>query len=204
MGLVDLNLTVQLIVFRVFALLLVAAVQGVAVAGAAVLMGDSGPRHDGRLSPSPARHLDVVGTIATVLFGLGWIRPLEVDAGALRPGRIGILAVVLAGSLGLLALAAVLAALVPPALTTLPYSAALSTAAFLQSAASLSIWFALFSLVPVPPLTGGLLLDAVGLRLPVRHRWLLAVVPLLLVATGVAREAFRPVHAVLAAFILGT
>ncbi len=64
MGLTDYSL--QQLVLRLLAMVFVAAVHGVAVAGAAVAMGDPGPRYDGRLTPNPLRHLDMLGTLAGV------------------------------------------------------------------------------------------------------------------------------------------
>lgn len=201
MGLVD--LTLQSIAFRVLALLIMAPVHGGTVAAAAALLGDKGPKYDGRLTIAPASHIDVVGAISLVIFGLGWAKPVAVDAQQLRITRFGIVVVILAGFLGLIVTAALLAALVVPALTTLPYTAGLTTAAFLRSASSLSIWFALFGLIPIPPLTGGLLLDAFGIRVSREARWILTAALLLAVATGVVRQMLGPAHAALASVILG-
>ena len=203
MGLPDLNLTVQLIAFRVLALLMIAGVQGGIVAGAAVLLGDKGPKFDGRLTVVPASHIDPIGAISLILFGLGWAKPMAIDARQFRIGSIGIVVVILTGFVGLLVTAAILVALTLPALTALPHTAALTTAAFLRSASSLSIWFALLSLVPIPPLTGGLLLDAFGIRVSRQVQWILAAPLLVAVATGLVRHLLGPAHAVLASVILG-
>jgi hypothetical protein len=203
MGLPDLNLTVQLIAFRVLALLIIAGVQGGIVAGAAVLLGDKGPKFDGRLTVVPASHIDPLGAISLILFGFGWARPVAIDSRQFRIGRVGIVAIILAGFVGLLVTAVVLVALTLPALTGLPHTAALTAAAFLRSASNLSIWFALLSLVPIPPLTGGLLFDAFGIRVSRRVQWMLAALLLVAVATGLVRHLLGPAHAALASVILG-
>jgi len=197
------DLTLQSIAFRVLALLILAGAHGGIVAGAAVLLGDKGPKYDGRLTISPARHIDLFGAIGLIIFGLGWGKPMDIDAREFRVGRIGIVFVILAGFVGPIVTAALLAALVVPALTTLPHAAALTTAAFLRVAGSLSIWFALLSLIPIPPLTGGLLLDAFGIRVSRQAQRILAAVLLVAVATGVVRELLDPAHSVLASAILG-
>lgn len=197
------DLTIQLIAFRVLALLIIAGIHGGAVAGTAVVLGDKGPRYDGRLTVVPASHIDLVGAVGLILFGLGWAKPMDIDAALFRIGRIGIVIVILAGFGSLLVTAALLDALILPALTTLSDSAALATAAFLRAASSLSIWFALLSLVPIPPLTGGLLLDAFGIRVPRQAQLILSAVLLVSVATGVVRLLLGPAHAVLARVILG-
>ncbi len=198
------DLTLQLIAFRVLAFLIIAGALGGVVAGAAVLLGDKRPKYDGRLTVVPTGHMDLVGTIILILFGFGWIRPVSIDAAQFRVGQIvGIVAVILAGFLCLNVIAALLEALVLPALTTLPHTAALTTAAFLRTASELSIWFALFNLVPIPPLTGGLLFEAFGVSVSRQLKWVLAAVLSVAVAAGTVRQFLGPAHAVLASVILG-
>jgi Zn-dependent protease len=197
------EITLQLIGFRLLALLLIVAVQGSVQAGTALLLGDPRPRHDGRLTLWPTAHLDLAGTVSMILFGLGWAKPVDVDARRLRHGRLGPIVVVLAGCLALLLLAAGLAALVVPALTALPHTAGLGTAAFLRQAANLAIWAALLSLVPVPPLAGGIVLDAFGLRLPRLGRQLALALVLLAAASGLVARALGPAQAALRAAIIG-
>ena len=201
MGLSD--LTLQSIAFRVLALLIIAGVHGGIVAGAAVFLGDKGPKYDGRLTIVPTSHIDLVGAISLIIFGFGWAKPMAIDARQFLVGRIGIVVVVLAGFVGLLVTAALLDALILPALTTLQHTAALTTAAFLRAASSLSIWFALLGLIPIPPLTGGLLLNAFGIRVSRQAQWILAAVLVVAVATDVVRQLLGPTHAVLASVILG-
>ncbi len=197
------DITLQSIAFRVVALLIIAGVHGGIVAGAAVFLGDKGPKYDGRLTIVPTSHIDLVGAFSMIIFGLGWAKPMVIDAGQFRIGRIGILVVILAGFAGLLVTAVVLDALILPALTTLPHTAALTTAAFLRAASSLSIWIALLGLVPIPPLTGGLFLNAFGIRVSRQAQWILAAVLLVAIATGVVRQLLGPTQAVLASVILG-
>ena len=197
------EITLQSIGFRVLALLIIAGVHGGIVAGAAVFLGDKGPKYDGRLSIVPTRHIDFVGAVGLIFFGLGWAKPMAIDAQLFRIGRIGIVVVILAGFVGLLVAAALFDALILPTLTTLPLTAALTTAAFLRAASSLSIWFALLGLIPIPPLSGGLLLNAFGIRVSRQAQWILGAVLLVAVATGVVRQFLGPAYAVLALVILG-
>ncbi|HXA26387.1 MAG TPA: site-2 protease family protein, partial [Acetobacteraceae bacterium] len=78
------DLTLQQVVLRIGAVLLIASVHGFAVAATACAMGDAGPRYDGRLGLSPLRHVDPIGGLLVVLFTVGWIRPVAVDPGGLR------------------------------------------------------------------------------------------------------------------------
>ena len=201
MGLSDISL--QMVGFRVLTLLLLAGLHGGLVAGAADLLGDKGPKHDGRLTIVPTNHVDLVGAFSLVVFGLGWTKQVAVDVREMRVGRIGIIIVILTGFIGLLVAAAILDALVRPALTMLPYTTGLATAAFLHAAASLTIWFALLSLIPVPPLTGGLILGAYGIRVPQRFQWILTAALVAAVAFDVFHRHLGPTHAFLIRLILG-
>lgn len=197
------ELTLNLIALRFFALLIIAAVQGFVVAGAAVLLGDQGPKHDGRLTPFPFGHLDLLGGISLMVFGLGWAKPVAIDPRQFGVGRAGIVVVILAAFVALLVIAFVLHTLVIPSLTMLPYAAGITTAAFLRVAARIGLWFALLGLIPIPPLTGGLLLAAFGVRVSKQTQWILAAVLVVAVATGVVRQLLGPAHAILASVILG-
>lgn len=197
------ELTIQSIIFRTLALLIIAGIHGGSVAGAAVVLGDKGPKYDGRLTLAPSSHIDLVGAISLVIFGLGWAKPMAIDTRQFGSGRIGIIVVILAGFVGVMVTAAILNALIVPALTMLSLTAGLTTAAFLRAASSLSIWFALLGLIPIPPLTGGLLLSAFGIRVSTQAQWILGAMLLVTLATGVIRELLGPAHAVLASFMLG-
>ncbi len=96
MGLTD--LTLQAIAFRVLALLIVAGLHGGIVSRAAVLLGDKGPKYDGRLTVVPTGHIDLVGAFSLVLYGLGWGKPVAIDVREFRIGRFGIVVVILQAS----------------------------------------------------------------------------------------------------------
>lgn len=201
MGLPDPSL--QSIGFRLAALFIIVGVHGGAVAAAAVLLGDKGPRYDGRLTPVPTRHIDLVGSICMLVFGLGWSKQVEVECDQLRGGRYGVGGVILAGFISLLVAAALLNALVLPALTGLSHTAGLTMAAFLRAASDMSIWVALLSLVPMPPLTGGLLVRSLGIPVSREMKWVLVALLLVAMATGMLNAALRPAHDLLVWIILG-
>ncbi len=74
-------------------------------AGMAKVLGDSSPASAGRLSLNPARHLAPIGTVVAVVLsfapiyaGIGWGKPVRVDALRMRVGpNLGIILVALAG-----------------------------------------------------------------------------------------------------------
>jgi Zn-dependent protease len=72
----------------------------------AAMLGDHMPATKGRLSLLPTRHMTAIGTIVaivtsfSVLAGLGWGKPIEIDARRLRVGpNLGTILVALSGPL---------------------------------------------------------------------------------------------------------
>jgi Zn-dependent protease len=200
------DLTLQQLLLRFCALALIAGVHGVAVAGAAVVLGDPGPRYDGRLRINPLVHLDLWGSIAGVLFSIGWIKPIVIDPAKLRPGRVGMILVVAAGVAATL-LGALLLRLVRPALLPLlPDAAAALTFAFIETTGQLSLWLALVNLLPLPCLTAGHLLAAIWpqqVEASRRAQTPTAIVLMLVAATGWLGALLAPAYRALAAAILG-
>src|SRR5262245_599994 len=125
----------------------------------ALLCGDSPARDRGRLSASPLRHVDPLGSLVVPL-GLvachssllfGWARPVPVDHGRLaRPRRDAVL-VALAGPTVNLLLAIGFAAMAR-AIPSGGSSALLHPAACAGVAWNCAL--ALFNLIPIPPLDG--------------------------------------------------
>ena len=195
------DLTLQTIGFRVLALLIIIGIQGGILAGTAVLLGDKGPKYDGRLTIVPTSHIDFVGAISLIIFGLGWAKSMDIDSQQFRVRGFGIVATILIGFVGLLVTAILLNELVLTALTTLPFTVGIATAEFLRTASSLTIWFALLSLIPIPPLTGGLLISMIGIRVPQKTQWIITATLLVAVATGVAHQLLDQAYLVLASLI---
>lgn len=197
------DLTLSLAAMRLFAGLIIVTVQGAMIAGVAVLLGDKGPRHDGRLTLLPFGHVDLLGLASLILGGFGWSKPVAVETGQLRVGRWGQVIVALAGVLVLVVLAWLLLLLVVPALTLLPQTAALTVAAFLRVAARLCVWMALFTLLPLPPLAGAHLLEAAGIRLPASVGLWIGVALAVLSILGITRTVLAPVYDIIAPLVLG-
>jgi hypothetical protein len=195
------ELTLQSIGFRVLTLLIIVGIHGGILAGTVFLLGDKGPKYDGRLTIVPFSHIDFVGAISMVIFGLGWAKPIDIDSQQFRIRRFGIVATILIGFVGLLVTATLLNKLVLTALTTLPFTVGIATAEFLRGASSLTVWFALLSLIPIPPLTGGLLISIIGIHVPQKTQWFLTVILLIAVATGVIHQLLNPAYSVLASLI---
>lgn len=200
------DLTLQQLLFRLLALLLVAAVHGWTLAAAAGLMGDDGPRHDGRRTLDPFAHLSLLGSLCGVLFGLGWIKPLVLDHDRLRAGRKGSAIVALAGLAAVLGLAAAAPLLRQPVLLAASGNLPLQAVVLLETVGSLALGFTLLNLVPLPPLTGAHILAALAPGLERRLRRLekaLAPALAILLASGLASSLLSPVLRPLARLLPG-
>lgn len=177
------DLTGQQVLLRFAALLFIIGAHGFFVAGLAVLMGDKGPRYDGRLTINPLKHFEPIGALAAVLLRTTWIRPVAIDPRQLRSPVVG-MAVVILGSLALTALLGLgLWMLRPTILTTFSDTSLVrSVLLWIDTTATMSVWFAVFNLIPIPPLTGGLVLRLVA---PDLHRVLTARILIPAVVIGV-------------------
>jgi Zn-dependent protease len=131
----------------------------------AYALGDSTAKDKGRLSLNPLAHLHPLGTLSILLLGLGWGRPVPIDATKLRPGpKVGMALVGVAGPLANLLTAALLA--IPLRLHLIPFMPrkvagfVVSYGLLLSLVVWLNIGMALFNLIPLMPLDGSRLLSA--------------------------------------------
>ena len=197
------DLTVDLVVMRVIAGVVIMTVQGVVLAAVALLLGDKGPHYDGRLTAWPWGHVDLLGLLSMALTGFGWGRPVAIDLGQMRLGRWGLVVAVIAASAALLLLGFVLLLLAGPALRGLDYTAGITIAAFVREAAQLCVWITLFSLLPIPPLTGAHWLRALGIVVPERFVTWLAWALFVASIFGVTRVVVTPAFRLIAPLLLG-
>ena len=189
------DFTLSQLVMRGCAVLFIGTLQGFAIAAAAYALGDQGPRHDGRLTLNPLTHLDLLGAALALVFSVGWAKWIVIDPRKLRHGRLDLLLVIMAGfaaiMLGVLALVLIRPFLLP----ILPFTAAASTFALIQTAIGIGTRFAVLGLLPVPPLAGGQLLVALFPQLASvvpRLELGLGVILAALIATGVVDWALDP------------
>jgi len=178
--LLDLLQTNPLAFVLAMAALLVAIILhelGHAVAASAV--GDPTARWMGRITLNPLAHLDLFGSIALILVGFGWAKPVPINPRNFRSYRSGLLIVSLAGiainlalmAASILALRALtgdvtmftlnaLAANRPDLLNLAPEAVAPATA--LAWSAWINTILAVFNLMPVPPLDGSRVVQALA------------------------------------------
>jgi Zn-dependent protease len=134
----------------------------------ATRLGDDTPLRQGRVTLNPLAHVDWIGTallpFLTSLMGagfLGWGKPVYTDNNKLKFGLNGLALVAMAGPASNVILAVIMAAVAVATQHSVP---ALSE--FATHGVMLSLYLALFNMLPIPPLDGSKLLLAA--RIPMR------------------------------------
>ena len=144
---------------------------------AALAMGDTTARDQGRLSLNPWRHVDDMGTlivpglllivqvltIGRVEFLFGWAKPVPVDPQAMRNPRSGMAWVALAGpamNFTLALLAGLAVHLVSALVWPLSPDSAVVLYRFIWLFILSNLVLGLFNLLPIPPLDGGRVVNA--------------------------------------------
>ena len=126
-------------------------------AAASYSQGDSTAKRLGRLTLNPLAHLDLTGTLLLLFVGFGWGKPVPVNHNMLKNGKISSAFVAFAGPLSNILLAFVLGLLFKWEL--------LETTSLLASffilLIQLNIILAIFNLLPIYPLDGSHLLEAI-------------------------------------------
>lgn len=123
-------------------------------------LGDPTAKRAGRLTMEPWRHLDPLGTLALLLVGFGWAKPVPIDPRYFRRPRRDTALVALAGPVSNLLTALPIALItvlimVIPALARIP-----NLYQVFQDAVFLDLALGLFNLIPIPPLDGSRILSA--------------------------------------------
>jgi Zn-dependent protease len=125
------------------------------------LRGDDTAEKLGRLTLNPLAHLDPVGTIMLVIVGFGWAKPVPFDPRKLKNPLWDGVAIAMAGPLSNLFLGG-LAALAYRSLADagmLDFTSVLP--AFLVFLILVNMLLLFFNLIPIPPLDGSKVLEAV-------------------------------------------
>lgn len=184
---------------RLVAALAVVGVHGFAAVLLAERLGDPGPRHDGRRTPSPTAHLDLIGLVHALFFRVVWMPRIDVDAGKLRGRWLGALAMTVGASAVLALFSAALLALRPVVLSLLSDSAALTVSGLLNATADLAIVAAVVHLLPLPPFVGAAwapwALDPKSPWHGARVRWIAVAALALLSLTGLTARWVAPIAA---------
>ncbi len=183
-------------IFAIPGLLLAMTVHEYAHARVAVAMGDFTPRMTGRLTLNPVAHIDPIGLLMLFFAQFGWAKPVMINARNFEDWRKGELYVSLAGPA---------ANLVTAFIALLLLAAVGGQAVWLYNVLKLivlyNINFAVFNMIPLPPLDGSKVLMSflpgewayklAGLE---RYSFLILIV---LVFTNVLGMIIFPIRAVL-------
>ena len=123
-------------------------------------LGDPTPRYQGRLTLNPMAHFDLMGALGILLLGIGWAKPVQVNARYYKNPKWGMALVALAGPLSNIVLAFIMLLINNILIVTGLVGNAIIEQLyyFLLYIAIISISLAVFNLIPVPPFDGSRIL----------------------------------------------
>ena len=123
----------------------------------AYLMGDPTAKNNGRLTLNPIKHIDPFGLLALIVLKIGWAKPVPINPMYFRNRKKGMILVSLAGPLTNLSLSFFFALLCKLMWHS---SAVYYLVVFFEIAMQINIGFAVFNLMPFPPLDGSKIVAA--------------------------------------------
>lgn len=126
-------------------------------------LGDPTPRYQGRLTLNPMAHIDWMGALGILLFGIGWAKPVQVNARYYKNPKFGMAIVALSGPLSNIIVAFIsvlLFCVINFALgfTNLSPYISNTLGLFFGTIARINVSLAVFNLIPIPPFDGSRIL----------------------------------------------
>ncbi len=137
--------------------------------------GDPTPKWNHRLTLNPFRHFDLIGLISFTLVGFGWAKPVPINPNNFRKYRLGLGLTASAGVIANLLTALLIYPIYLVCLHYLPVSLAtirLFLCDFTRYIFIYSLCFAVFNLLPLYPLDGFRIVDALNRRRGKVYRFL--------------------------------
>lgn len=147
------GLSLIMIIASIPALIIAAAGHEYAHAKAADLLGDPTPRMMGRLTMNPFVHLDLVGSLALIIGGFGWAKPVIVNPTNFKDPRTDDMIVSIAGPMANI-LMAFIAYVIMRSLDVVGLLENESLYLVLLFIVVYNINFAILNMMPIPPLDG--------------------------------------------------
>ena len=156
------NLTLPEIIARVIVIFTAITVHEFSHGFVAYKLGDPTAKYSGRLTLNPVAHFDPLGALCMLLCGFGWAKPVPINPMYFRDRKTGSALTALAGpvsNLLLTFLSTVLAAAFAAFIyVPHPNGATEFVMNIFVQLAMVNISFAVFNLIPVPPLDGSKIL----------------------------------------------
>ncbi len=156
------------ILIIVFCVLLSLSVHELSHGLAAYFMGDKTAKYSGRLSLNPLHHLDPFGALCLLLFGFGWAKPVPINPMYFKHKKGGMAITALAGPISNFIVAffaeigvILLGGLTFKSDTSIFYSLANVSYNICYYLTMFNIGLGLFNLIPIPPLDGSKILNAI-------------------------------------------
>lgn len=127
---------------------------------ASYLLGDKTAEMAGRMTLNPLSHIDPVGMLALLILGFGWAKPVPFNPYNLKDPKKDAVYIALAGPFAnlILSVAAALVFRGMSAAGLLAIDSLLPT--FLLLLVIINLFLLFFNLIPIPPLDGSKLIDA--------------------------------------------
>ena len=134
-------------------------------------LGDPTPRQQGRLTLNPIAHIDPIGALGILLFGIGWAKPVSVNARYFKSPKWGMAITAFAGPLANIIMALIFLVFrnlvwmwgINSGLNDTVYILLLT---FFYYVANINVYLAVFNFIPIPPFDGSRVLFAF---LPTRY-----------------------------------
>ena len=122
-------------------------------------LGDNTAKVKGRLTLNPLKHIDIIGLFMMAVFHFGWAKPVPVNMNNFKNPKRGMAITALAGPVANILIAAVFLVLYGffwPLLCTSNFGDIILEV--FTTTAVISIGFAVFNIIPIPPLDGSKIL----------------------------------------------
>lgn len=156
------SLLIIIVLSRMFVVLCCMPVHEMAHAYAAYKCGDDTAKLKGRLTINPFAHLDLIGTLMILFFGIGYANPVPVNPARLKHPRKNMALISFAGPLANIIMSFIFIFLTYFLMFIAPTNNVIyMVASFFSYAAQVNVTLAVFNLIPIPPLDGSKILTAV-------------------------------------------
>ena len=165
---------------------------------AAYILGDDTAKKSGRLSLNPLKHIDPVGFLMLIIAHFGWAKPVPINSNKFKNKRMGLFLVSIAGVTCNIVLAIICIYLYKYELRFVNMYALNS---IILSMVSINIGFAVFNLLPIPPLDGSkIILSILPNRLHYyyfKYEHIGSIILVMLMFTGNIRIVTNPIYGII-------